>query len=260
MRQRHWIGLAFLGVALGSLVVWLVIVLINYGELDLRKTQIRKLAIAMHDYHNEHNRLPNVAIFSKDGEPLLSWRVQLLPYLNQKELYEQFKLDEPWDSEHNKKLIDRMPANFHVPGSIDAGKGQTYYQVFVSPAGIVDWHNYEYKPPFSRDPTWKMTLWQLTVSDGTSHTISIAEAGKAVVWTKPEDMTMTLEDMKMANENLSLPKLGCLKNDDSFLVVFFDTHVVTIRPRTHGKSEYEKLLRDVIGYNDGNPPRVYVGE
>jgi hypothetical protein len=61
--------------------------------------------LAMHNYHAAYNRLPGPAIMSADGKPLLSWRVALLPFLEEQALYEQFRLDEPWDSEHNLPLI-----------------------------------------------------------------------------------------------------------------------------------------------------------
>jgi len=75
---------------------------------------LKQLALAMHTYHDKHRAFPARAI-SKDGKPLLSWRVQLLPFLEQQALYEQFRLDEPWDSEHNRKLIPLMPAVFGGP-------------------------------------------------------------------------------------------------------------------------------------------------
>jgi hypothetical protein len=83
----------------------------------------------MHNYHDTFGFFPASAIYSKDGKPLLSWRVALLPFLNHDNLYKQFHLDEPWDSEHNKKLLDKMPDIFRVPGQKD--KSGTYYQVFV---------------------------------------------------------------------------------------------------------------------------------
>ena len=68
---------------------------------------LKQLAIAMHNFHDVYKQLPSEAIFDKNGSPLLSWRVHILPFIKQRELYEQFHLDEPWDSEHNRKLIAR---------------------------------------------------------------------------------------------------------------------------------------------------------
>ena len=69
----------------------------------------------MHNYHLAHGHFPPAYNKSPDGKPLLSWRVHILPYLEQKSLYDEFHKDEPWDSEHNKALITRMPAVYYLP-------------------------------------------------------------------------------------------------------------------------------------------------
>ena len=73
---------------------------------------LHQLGIAMHVHHDAFKAFPARAICDKQEKPLLSWRVKLLPFLEQNALYQQFHLDEPWDSEHNLKLVDRMPAYF----------------------------------------------------------------------------------------------------------------------------------------------------
>src|SRR6185295_2767398 len=79
---------------------------------------LKIIGLAMHNYHDTNQRFPAAAIYDKQGKPLLSWRVAILPYLNQKQLYESFHLDEPWDSEHNRKLIPRMPAEYAAAGAM----------------------------------------------------------------------------------------------------------------------------------------------
>ena len=76
---------------------------------------LRTISLAVHNAisADKQGRFPAAAI-SKDGKPLLSWRVALLPFLGEKGLYEQFHLDEPWDSPHNKLLLDQMP-NVYAP-------------------------------------------------------------------------------------------------------------------------------------------------
>src|SRR5437868_3063260 len=77
---------------------------------------LKQIALAMHNYLNVYGHLPPAAIRDKEGRPLLSWRVALLPFLEQDQLYKRFKLDEPWDSEHNKKLLAAMPKTYLRPG------------------------------------------------------------------------------------------------------------------------------------------------
>src|SRR5687768_6729911 len=75
---------------------------------EQRAANLRKLMIAMHNYHADYQKLPTAIVFSKDNKPLLSWRVTLLKYLGQEELLGRFKLNEPWDSANNKKLLEEM--------------------------------------------------------------------------------------------------------------------------------------------------------
>ena len=112
------------------------------------------------------------------AKPLLSWRVALLPYLEQEALYKQFKQDEPWDSDHNKKLIDKMPKLFAPVGK--PGKaGYTHLQMVVGPNAL--------QPPVMRIPA--------SFPDGTSNTIAVVEAAEAVVWTKPDDIMLPGKDV-----------------------------------------------------------------
>jgi RNA polymerase sigma factor (sigma-70 family) len=122
------------------------------------------------------------------GRALLSWRVTLLPYLGEDNLYKQFKLDEPWDGPHNKKLLDRMPKVYAPPGVKTREPYTTFYQIFVG----------------AHAPFQKHQLARIPASfpDGTSNTILIAEAGNAVPWTKPEDLHFALDE--------PLPELGGL--------------------------------------------------
>jgi hypothetical protein len=106
-----------------------------------------------------------------DDKPLLSWRVAVLPYMEQLNLYNQFKLDEPWDSEANKKLIEKMPKVF-APVAKPGKPGYTHLQMVVGPKAL--------RLPSAQFPA--------TFQDGTSNTIAVVEAAEPVVWTKPDDV------------------------------------------------------------------------
>jgi hypothetical protein len=136
---------------------------------------LRRIAIAFHNYHNDHNHLPTAASYDKDGRPLLSWRVHLLPHLGEDALYKQFRLDEPWDSAHNKKLILKMPKAFLSPRAKGGRVGSTTYLVPVGEATM-----------FPGNKPVKMS----DVTDGTSLTILFVDAtdDQAVIWTKPDDL------------------------------------------------------------------------
>ena len=91
---------------------------------------LKQLGLAMFNkaFEAEPARFPAQASFDKQNKPLLSWRVHLLPYIEQQQLYKEFKLDEPWDSEHNKKLIAKMPKVYANPFAPKlAAEGKTTY-------------------------------------------------------------------------------------------------------------------------------------
>jgi hypothetical protein len=137
----------------------------------------------MHNFHDTHKHFPPAAICDKDGKPLLSWRVAVLPYIDQNELYKQFHLDEPWNSPHNLPLVKTMPDLFADPDPKVrrlAGDGKTTFQVPVGTETI-----------FFNNVGTKFS----EISDGTSMTIMIVEVtpDHAVEWTKPADWEVDLK-------------------------------------------------------------------
>ena len=135
---------------------------------------LKQIGLALHSYHDVHKTFPAQAIYSKDGKPLLSWRVAILPYIEQDSVYKQFHLDEPWDSEHNKKLIARMPATYRSSAKL-AAQGKTTY------VGLKGEHTmFPGRHPVAIRE----------VTDGTSNTIFVVDANDehGVIWTKPDDL------------------------------------------------------------------------
>ncbi len=135
---------------------------------------LKQIGLAMHGFHDTTNKLPAADGADKNGKPTLSWRVQILPWVEENALYNEFHRDEPWDSEHNKKLIPRMPRTFTAPGSDVAKQFKT---VYLTP-----------RAADTMFPAGKQ-ISLTDVTDGTSNTIMVVEASddRAVIWTKPDD-------------------------------------------------------------------------
>lgn len=145
---------------------------------------LRQIALALHNCSFKmNNNMPPAAICDKTGKPLLSWRVIILPFIEEEKLYQEFKLDEPWDSDHNKKLLAKMPKVYAIPGVTKPDGTETHYRVFVGNGAGFD--------------LIKAARFPQDFPDGTSNTIMCVTAAKAVPWTKPEELEFDPEkDMR----------------------------------------------------------------
>jgi hypothetical protein len=185
------------------------------------QNNLKQIVLAMHNYHDtQGGTFPPRAVFAKDGKPQLSWRVLLLPYLAQNDLYMQFHLDEPWDSEHNKKLLAKMPRVYAAPGQKETSS--TPYRGFSGKGAFFD---------------GKKGLRIADITDGTSNTIMIVEAPKGVPWTKPEDLPYDPEK--------AVPKLVG-QHEGGFYAGFCDGSVHFISPTAKPAT-----LHLLIQRNDG---------
>lgn len=201
------------------------------AEQTQSSNNLKQIALAMHMYHDEHKCFPAQASCGPDGTKLLSWRVHLLPYLDQDALYRQFHLNEPWDSAHNRTLIAKLPSVFVSPRAPRnlAAKGLTTYLVPVGEKTVFA----------GREGT---PLAQIT--DGTSNTILFVEAAPsaAVIWTRPDDLAVDRQT----------PRKGLTGQPaNGFLAAFCDGSV-----RFLADSVEPETLRRLFQMNDGQPVQL----
>ncbi|HYH64417.1 MAG TPA: sigma-70 family RNA polymerase sigma factor [Urbifossiella sp.] len=213
---------------------------------------LKQIMLAVHNYDSTHGHLPS-DIRDPAGKALLSWRVALLPYMEQDALYRQFKLTEPWDSEHNLKLLAKMPAVFRV-GFEPEGATHTFYQAFAGPgtpfgtlrpapggpgagasgpAGGADGPSGKGLVGLGRPRGIRLA----EIPDGTANTFGVVEVGPAVAWSKPADVPYSLKG--------PMPKLAW-PFSNGFHAAMMDGSALAVRP---GLAEAD--LRKLIEMDDG---------
>lgn len=182
IQSQETLPISSMGGLTAPVMVALLLPAISAARAAARRSQsinnTRQLNLALLNFEAAMGRFPSAAIPTKDGKPGLSWRVALLPFLEEQALYEQFHLDEPWDSDHNKTLIEAMPEVYLSPTSANP-KGKTnYLAVRGENALIVERDN-------------KLGRRIREILDGTSKTIWLVEVNdeQAVEWTRPDDFT-----------------------------------------------------------------------
>jgi Protein of unknown function (DUF1559) len=181
---------------------------------------LRQLTLSLLNYESTFRKIPSAAILDKTTKKLLlSWRVAILPFIEEQALYDQFHLDEAWDSPHNIKLLDKMPATFKCP-NVALAPGHTNYLAVSGPdfAMRID-----------------APLGLATFVDGTSNTAVLVEAaaGSAVPWTARQDFTPT--------QNEPFKGLTPFVNPAGFHVAMMDCSVQFI-PREFEPSQLWRLF------------------
>ena len=193
---------------------------IGFGARRVSSNNLKQIALAMHAYHDVHGTFPAAALCDKKGKPLLSWRVAILPYIGQQALYQEFKLGEPWDSEHNKKLIPRMPP-LYVILAAPKKPGETSYRVFVGNGAAFEWNK-------------GVAITDIT--DGTASTLLCIEARESVPWTKPDELVY--------DPKKPLPELPNFYGNGFSMAVFCDGSVHSLRNNVQEKTWRALITRD----------------
>lgn len=138
---------------------------------SVSKNNIKRIMLALHNYHFTHKHFPPAVVMGPDGKTPHSWRVELLPYLDQQELYDQYRMNEPWDSPHNRKIAETVVSAFNNPNS-EKSTNASYF-VVTGPGTV-----------FGNKTGIKLS----EILGGTTNTIAVLEAKRDIPWTKPADI------------------------------------------------------------------------
>jgi len=213
----------------GGVGLWMFSDEITGKDSRQSSNNLKQIGLAFHNHHDTTGQFPNNS-YAPDGKPLLSWRVHILPYVEQQNLYRQFNLNEPWDSPTNQRLVAQMPSVYGTPAMQKrAGTGKTYYRGFSHQGAIFE------KPQRAGIAN---RVRMMSITDGTSNTLLVVESGEAVEWTKPDDLDF--------GPGRPLPLLGAGRSDSVVQVLMCDGSVRKIR-----KGLPESSWRALITYQGG---------
>lgn len=192
------------------------------ADKDASVKKMKRIVLALLVYENSHKHFPAAVVMGPDGKTPHSWRLELLPFLDAKGIFDRYKMDETWDSDHNLALAKEAADLFSVPS--EGATDDCGYFLLTGPS-----------TPFDGEKTTTIRK----IRDGTSNTVAIVEAKRSIPWSKPEDIPFATEK--------PLPKLGGFFND-GFHVGFLDGSVVFL------PSDFdEKTLRAMITHASREP-------
>ena len=152
----------------------------------------KQIACALSIYHDIFGTFPPAYTTDAEGKPLHSWRVLVLPFIEHQQLFDEIRLDEPWDSPYNSQFHDQMPHNYYCPSrpAEEQTKGLTPYQMIIGPDTMSNGPNCTTCSEITRD---------------TTDVILFVEASVSVPWMKPEDLPQSALQNGVVS---SVPKRG----------------------------------------------------
>lgn len=164
--------------ALKKAVIMLIAPAVRASRLAAERMQqannLKQVMLALHIYHDTHGHFPPAIVIDKESGVARSWRVEILPYIEQEALYNEYRKNEPWDSEANKKVLAKIPAIYRHP-SQPAGSVNT--SIFAA-----------YGNGLMFEKKSGVSIGFRDITDGSSNTIAIVEAKRDIPWTKPEEI------------------------------------------------------------------------
>jgi len=134
---------------------------------------LKQIALALHEYHDTYGSFPPAYTVDSAGKPLHSWRTLILPYMEQKSLYEKIDLTKPWDDPANRVAYETSMQDYRCP-SANAPKTHATYLAVVGPGAC-------FNGPVPRK------LADITDKPGATLLVIEVPADRSVHWMSPSD-------------------------------------------------------------------------
>jgi hypothetical protein len=184
MGRRHWESRGFFFMIAAICLLFAVIILLPPATSQPRpaarrtvcSNNLKQIALALHNYHDMYGSFPPAYIADENGRPMHSWRVLILPFIEEQPLYDDYRFDEPWDGPNNRLLVNRMPRLYRCPSEsqTDPPSLMTSYLAIVGPETV--W------------PDGKARKIG-DIQDGTSNTLLVVEShNSGIHWMEPRDL------------------------------------------------------------------------
>jgi len=176
-------GAALFGLLLcGGILAALLLPAVQQAREAARRSQcknnLKMIGLALHNYHDMYNSFPPAFVADENGNPMHSWRVLILPFIDQAPLYAQYRFDEPWDGPNNSRLLPMMPAVFRCPSHGTPTDTTTAYAAVYGPNSVFRGSS-------------GVAIRQIL--DGTSNTLAVGEVtGANIPWMQPLDVDVTI--------------------------------------------------------------------
>jgi len=233
------VGVLGVVVVCGGILTALMLPAVQAAREAARRAQclnnMKQISIALLNYESQHGQFPPAYVADKNGKPLYSWRVLILPYMEQSYLHDQFHLDEPWDSPANLPLSQTAMPVFQCPSNAPGDATKTDYVMIVGPDCISD-------GPSGRT--------MRDIRDGLSTTIMLAEiADSDINWAEPRDLDAKTMSYQI-NDPSGRPCIGS-KHPRMANIALADGSVRSVNNNTDPNT-----VRQMTTVNDNEPKQI----
>ncbi|PHS18461.1 MAG: hypothetical protein COA78_02220 [Blastopirellula sp.] len=180
------------------------------------KNNLKQIGLALENYYYVHNQYPPAYIADENGKPMHSWRVLILPFLEEGDLYDKYDFNEPWDGPNNIQLLDQMPEVYHCKAAVE--KWTQQHGALENPESVTN-----YFAIIGPNTFWpgESSTKKRRILDGVTNTlIMIEDASQCVQWLEPRDLEYDLAlDLLSTNE----PEEFCVyQYENDFKITYLD--------------------------------------